>query len=136
MGPAVLLVEPDSVRRNEIGRWLEDAGYEVLDCPGPSAPDYSCIAACGAPCPLAGAADVVVLDMRLASDDAMQGLTGWELLIYYMEHGERVVALSGQEDSVHPLDDEGVTVLRRPVDREELIDAVRGLSRRRIPGDA
>jgi CheY-like chemotaxis protein len=135
MSPAVLLVESEFVRRNEIGRWLEDAGYEVLGCPGPSAPDYTCIAACGTSCPLAEAADVVVLDMQLASDDAMQGLTGWELLIYYMERGERVVALSGQEDSVRPRDDEGVTVLRRPVDRAELIEAVRGLSPRRIPGD-
>jgi hypothetical protein len=41
-GP-VLLVERDSEERDLIGGWLENAGYDVLACPGPSAPDYTCI---------------------------------------------------------------------------------------------
>ncbi len=34
----ILLVEHDEQRRALFGGWLQDAGYEVLACPGPSAP--------------------------------------------------------------------------------------------------
>ena len=130
MGTAVLVVEALRFRSHEIGDWLENAGFEVLACPGPTAPGYTCLATCGAACPLERAADVVVLDMRLASDYALQGTPGWELLLYYMERGNRIIALSGEEDPVHPHTDEGVTVLRRPVERRALIDAVRSFSTR------
>jgi CheY-like chemotaxis protein len=124
MSQTVLLVEPNRSRSVEIGGWLEDAGYEVFACPGPSAPQYTCVGSTGAACPLAEGSDVVVLDLQLASDDAMQGTPGWELLIYYMERGERIVALTTAHDPVHPRTDEGVIVLDRPVERRQLLDAV------------
>jgi hypothetical protein len=41
-GP-VLLVEQDLEERDLIGGWLENDGYHVLACQGPSGPDYTCI---------------------------------------------------------------------------------------------
>ena len=35
----ILLVEHDEQRRALIGGWLQDAGYDVLTYPGPSAPE-------------------------------------------------------------------------------------------------
>jgi hypothetical protein len=48
----VLLVEQDPEERDLIGGWLENDGYDVLACPGPSAPDYACIGEEARHCPL------------------------------------------------------------------------------------
>jgi hypothetical protein len=37
----VLLVEADEGERERLGEALEDAGYEVVGCPGPTVPDYT-----------------------------------------------------------------------------------------------
>jgi hypothetical protein len=39
----VLLVESDHAESERLGRALENAGYEVITCPGPTAPEYACI---------------------------------------------------------------------------------------------
>ena len=39
----VLLVESDHAESERLGRALEDAGYEVITCPGPAAPEFACI---------------------------------------------------------------------------------------------
>jgi CheY-like chemotaxis protein len=122
---SVLLVEYDTQERARIGTLLEDEGFDVVVCPGPVGPDYVCLGGRGLPCPLAHPADVVVLDMRLASDVVMRGTPGWELLVYYMERGKPIVALSNEEDPVHPLSDDRVKVLKRHVDNKSLIRAVR-----------
>src|ERR1051326_1488397 len=114
MKRSVLLVEHDSQERHRIGDLLELEGFEVLACPGPSYPDYVCVGGRGLPCPLAKEADVVVLDMWLSSDVIMRGTPAWELLIYYMERGNHIVALTDTQDSVHPLSDERVIAVRRP----------------------
>ena len=126
----VLIVESQEDARKAMAEWLEDAGFEVLLCPGPGEPDYVCLGGRGMACPLAEPADVVVVSMRLRSDDMMQGTPGWVLLSYYANQGKRVIALTGSRDSVHPLGDEQVTVLTRPVDRADLIDAVAVLAHR------
>src|SRR5205823_13144376 len=95
------------------GTRLEDQGFDVVACPGPKGPEYVCLGGRGLPCPLAHEADVVLLDMRLASDVVMRGTPGWELLIYYMELGKRIVALSNDEDTEHPLTDRRVIVRKR-----------------------
>jgi hypothetical protein len=120
----VLIVESQEDTRREMADWLEEADFEVLLCPGPGEPDYVCLGGRGLACPLAQPADVVVVSMRLRSDDLMQGTPGWVLLAYYAEQGKRVVALTADGDAIHPLPDEQVTVLTRPVDRQELVDAV------------
>ena len=128
MSTAVLVVEHDVDERGRIGRLLESEGYEAILCPGPIAPDYTCLGGRGQSCPLAHEADLVVLNMRLASDVIMKGSPGWQLLVYYMEQGKPIVALSNGEDSVHPLTDDNVTTIRRPPDDRALVKAVRTLA--------
>ncbi|HEV2685401.1 MAG TPA: hypothetical protein VGW79_02055 [Actinomycetota bacterium] len=123
----ILLVEYDVAERQRIGDLLERGGFTVMSCPGPGEPDYVCVGGRGLRCPLAEEADVIVLDMRLASDVMMRGTPAWELLIYYMEHGRRIVAVSNSEDSVHPLSDDRVIAIRRPAVERSLIRAVREL---------
>ena len=127
---SVLVVEHDDEERARIGRLLEREGFDVILCPGPGAPDYICAGGRGLPCPIAQDADVVVLDMRLAGDVMMRGTPGWELLIYYMERGKRIVALSNGEDTVHPLSDDRVIAIKRPVDEAPMLAAIRELFRR------
>jgi CheY-like chemotaxis protein len=124
---SVLVVEYDEQERSRIGEILEGEGFDVVACPGPTGPDYVCLGGRGLPCPLAHEADAVVLDMRVAGDVMMRGTPAWELLIYYMERGKRIVALSDGEDSVHPLSDERVTAIRRPPDANSLVRAIRGV---------
>lgn len=121
----LLVVESDAEARRLMATWLMDAGYTVLTCPGPLGPDYECLGTRGKACPLANGADIVVLDLRLESDIVMEGAPGWQLLVYYMENGQRVVALSSGEDAVQPRSDKGVIVLQRPVIRPVLLEAVR-----------
>jgi CheY-like chemotaxis protein len=86
---SVLLVEHDREQRERIGAWLEGAGFDVYVCPGPSAPTYTCIASEGHPCPLVHAADLVLLDLWLASESALMGTSVSELLSYYKAPANR-----------------------------------------------
>lgn len=123
--PVVLLVAGDASTRQDIAGWLEEGGFDVVACPGPTAPEYSCIGGRGGRCVLAEGADAVVLDLRLDSDVLMRGTPGWQLMLRYLEWGRPVVALAGAEDPVRPRAGAGLTVLPRPPERDALVDAVR-----------
>ncbi|MGZ4119847.1 MAG: hypothetical protein ACXVQS_04225 [Actinomycetota bacterium] len=120
----MLIVEHDDPARAEIGDWLEEAGFDVIACPGPLAPDYVCVAGWGRGCALASASDAVVLNIHQASDLMMRGTLGWQLFLYYYEAGKRIVALTDPEDAVRPVDEERVRVLPRPVQKDALISAL------------
>ena len=124
---SVLVVEDDADERRKIGSWLDREGYEVLFCSGPQEPEFSCLGGNGSDCPLAKGADVVVLNLHLASDEMMMGTAAWQLLLYYYESGKKIVALSGSQDAVHPYPDDVVAVIRRPVERDSLLRALRQL---------
>jgi hypothetical protein len=120
------VVEPDNDERRRISAWLEEEGLtDVMFCPGPGAPDYTCVGGRGASCPLPNAADVVVVDLRLQSDEMLAGTPGWQLMLYYVELGKKVVAISGREDSVRPRSDEQVRVVGRPLERQQFLSALR-----------
>jgi hypothetical protein len=89
----VLLVESDDGERERLGRALEQAGYQVIACPGPTAPDYVCIGGREGYCPLLERADVVVLDPWLAGDELGVGTTPDELFALYAGSGRTVVAI-------------------------------------------
>jgi len=131
-GVGVLVVAADSGSRERIGAWLAEEGYEVLECPGPGRPDYTCLGGRGQPCPLARAADVVVLDLWLASDSIMEGTPSWRLLDYNLEHGHPVVAIADPEQPKRFYPDERVIPLDRPPDRKALLAAVDILAGRRV----
>jgi len=88
-----LLVESDEQEGERLAVCLEDAGFEVTLCPGPSGPDYTCVGSRTLECPLAKGASVVVLDMWLDGDDLMEGTPAEELLDVYLLAGHRVTVL-------------------------------------------
>ena len=125
MGEAsVLIVENDAELRDRFGEWLESAGYDVTDCPGPMAPDYTCVGSRNQRCPLADAADLVVLDLWLAGDDAMQGASAEELLHFYLWTGRPVVALRHSPDPLPSFEDERLRTHLGIPDRDELLALV------------
>lgn len=89
----VLLVESDEGERERLGKALEHAGYQVIACPGPTAPDYACIGGREGYCPLLERADVVVMDPWLAGDEIGVGTSPDELFALYAGSGRTVVAI-------------------------------------------
>ncbi len=128
--PVVLLVEPERETRERLGAWLEDAGFEALTCPGPTFPEYTCVGVREHACPLAGGADLVVLDLWLDSERAMQGASSTQLLRYYLSSGRPVMALVHRRDRTR-LDllfmTEAVTWLEWPLDRREIVETARAM---------
>jgi hypothetical protein len=124
-GSTVLLVEADADERDRFGAWLEDEGFDLLVCTGPTEPDYTCIGARTGACPLAAEASVVILDMSLDSEAVVMGTAAEELLGMYLMSGHPVIVLGshgGEEISGQ------LVRLRRHPRREELLEAVRSLA--------
>ena len=123
---AVLLVESDPAELERLGHALEFAGYEVIACPGPAAPDYACIGGREGYCPLVERADVVVLDPWLAGDEYGVGTTADALVDLYANRG-RTVILLGSVGWLDPFTGGGGHVVGlgdRP-DAAEVVAAVR-----------
>jgi hypothetical protein len=116
----VLLVESDADERERLGGALEAAGYDVIPCPGPTSPEYTCIGSREGYCPLIEHADVVVLDTWLAGDEVGMGTSADELVELYANRGRTVVAI-GTGASTNPYGEGHVISLR---DRPESIDVV------------
>ncbi|MCA1840002.1 MAG: hypothetical protein ABR507_02630 [Actinomycetota bacterium] len=128
-GVKVLLVTADADGRQHIGGWLSEEGHEVMECPGPSAPDYTCLGGRGKDCPLANAADVVVVDLNLASDAMLAGTPSWRLVDYYLGLGHPVVTIAGPNQMGRFFLDDRVVKLDRPVERGTLLAAIDYVSR-------
>jgi hypothetical protein len=104
----VLLVEADEGERERLGSALEDAGYELIACPGPTAPDYICIGGREGYCPLLERADAVVLDLWLAGDEVGMGTLSDQLLEMYHSSARTSQAPSPSRVSNRP----GTSALR------------------------
>jgi hypothetical protein len=117
----VLVVEADDEERDRYGTWLEESGFDVLSCPGPTEPDYTCVGARDGVCPLVEEADVVILDMSLESEAVLVGTAAEEILGMYLFMGSRIVALGS-----HPGDEVHGQLLRlhRHPERDQLMEAV------------
>lgn len=120
----ILVVEADDVERRRFSSWLEREGFDVLVCPGPTEPDYTCVGARGGACPLVGEADLVVLDMSLESEAVVMGTAAEELLGMYLMTGRGVIALGSHPGGEVPGQ---LRRLHRHPERAELVDAVRAL---------
>jgi hypothetical protein len=120
----VLLVEADPSDRGTYGTWLEEAGNEVLTCPGPSAPDYTCVGGRKGYCPLVEAADVVVLDVDLDSEIVREGTSAFELLSLYTGSGKPVVAVGSDPRLVGLFPERLAAGLAGPMTRPQLVRAV------------
>jgi len=119
-----LVVESDLDDRDLIGSWLEAEGYEVASCPGPTRPGYTCVGSRTQRCPLVEEAELVVLDLVLDSDIAMEGTPAEALLLYYTWAGKKVIALR-VEGEPFAGDEPDVLFRTWPPEREGLLDAVR-----------
>lgn len=123
----VLLVDSDAEERTRLGKALEDAGFQVLGCPGPSSPDYRCIGTRAGHCPLVEQADAVVLDLWTRGDELGVGTSAEELLELYLSAGRPVVALGPGGWLADPTADESVIRVGDHPDAQALVHAVRGL---------
>jgi hypothetical protein len=121
----ILLVERDPKARELIGSWLQDAGYEVLLCPGPTAPDYSCIGGRGRRCALVDPATVIIVDLSLARAAILQGSAGMDLLGYYLSTGKRVIALGPREQPLGRVLEEHLIPMGEVPDRQGLVQTIR-----------
>jgi hypothetical protein len=121
----VLLVESDGRERERLGKALEDAGYQVIACPGPLAPDYQCIGGREGYCPLLEQADVVVLDPWLAGDEIGVGMSSDTLLELYAGSGRTVVTIGAGGKLDHVTRGRVIRLDGRP-QAGSLVAAVRG----------
>jgi hypothetical protein len=111
----VLLVQSDDGDRDLMRSWLEASGLDVLMCPGPVGPGYVCVGERSGRCPLAEAADVVVVDGRLESGEVPDGTSPYDLVVLYRTLGRPVVVLGGDDDAQILLGaDEGLLFLDGP----------------------
>lgn len=123
--PNILIVEYHDDIRRRWSEWLEAGGFDVMECPGPREPEYVCMAGRGDGCPLAHGADIVIIDMKLASDQALEGTPSWQLVLHYLESGCDVIAVTDNSVLLRWLQDERVLAIPDPQDAEDLLRAVR-----------
>jgi hypothetical protein len=125
--PLLLLIEPDAVERERYGGWLEQAGFGVMECPGPGRIDMTCLGVRGHRCVLVEAADMAVLDVRVLRDAYRERAAGRRLLRFYLECGKPVLLMGGTTRPKTEFNDEHVSVMRRKPTRRALLSAVRTL---------
>lgn len=123
--PRVLVVEQDPGLAERLAWWLDEAGFEVMICGGPTAPGFDCVGSSASGCPLAHGADLVVLDVWTAADAAVQGWGGLRLLQYYSASGLPVVAIRQRRDALDLRFDDVVVDVEWPPDRRDLVETVR-----------
>jgi len=110
-----------------IGGWLQDAGYDVLTCPGPSAPEYSCIGSRAGGCALVDPASLVVIDLSFSPDAMVRAPIGAHLLGFYLLTGKPIIALGRGDDLLaDPLENQLVALERTP-DRGDFLATVRSM---------
>lgn len=123
----VLVVEADADERERFATWLEEAGFEVATCPGPSAPDYTCVGGREGSCPLLEGAEVVVMDLSLDSELVMAGTFAEELVALYRGMDKPIVALSRGGAAREEPGGRTVRLARHPA-HDDLLRAVRRLA--------
>jgi DNA-binding response OmpR family regulator len=130
--PVVLIVDRDVDTRDRLEGWLEDVGFGVVVCAGPSAPEFTCVGSREGRCPLAQDADLVVLDLWLESDAAMMGTRAASLLRRYGSWGKPVIVMTGRHDDVMDrVDDLSQPTVDRLPDRRDLVETIRVMARAR-----
>jgi hypothetical protein len=126
-GKTVLLVDLDAAERDRLGESLEEAGFAVLGCPGPSAPEYTCVGAREHYSPLLERANAVVLDLWTGGDALGVGTSAEELLELYVSSGRPVLALGPGGQLADPTADEHVLRLEAHADAGTVVHAMKRL---------
>lgn len=120
-----LVVSEDSGLLESLTQWLEADGIEVMDCPGPRAPHFSCIGLRGEPCPLVGGADVVLLDLHPEPGQLIDRTGRAGLVSYYRQRGRHLVAMVDAANTLELPGTDGVAVVERLAERGTVVGTVR-----------
>jgi hypothetical protein len=123
----VLLVEADGDRRRRFEEALHAARLDVLTCPGPTAPGYSCVGARTGACVLVDRADAIVLDLALDSEEVMEGTSAEELLTLYRSTGLPIVTLGRRGNPIDVEEDGQLVRLSRAADPPQVVARLRRL---------
>jgi hypothetical protein len=131
--PAVLVVSDDLGLSDQVGAWLEEAGLDVLLCPGPGT--GGCVGLSGRQCALERAADAVVLDLHPSGDSFVDVSRRNELARYYSICGKQVLVLTDDIGQPEQLGAIGAATLGRFADRQQVMVALQELTteRRQAP---
>lgn len=124
---SVLVVSGDAGLREQVAAWVDEAGYNVIMCPGPHPPGYSCIGLRGEGCPLEAAAALTVLDLHPVGPD-LGDETGRAALVELYQAGGRPVLILADEQMIDPQPGTaGAAFLERTADRGALLASVQEL---------
>jgi hypothetical protein len=122
-----LVVSSDTGLREQIAAWVDEAGYDVMVCPGPHLPGHSCIGLRGEPCPLDAAADLTVLDLHPVGSGLIDQTGRTALVEFYQVGGRPVLVLADELSSEPQAETSGAAFLERTADRGPLLASVREL---------
>lgn len=109
----VLLVEANAEDRRRLGGWLEDAGYSLMDCPGPRREDFSCLGVRGRRCALVEIADLAILDSRVLHRASMDNRAATRLVHYYLTSGKPVLVLTDSAGSPLMFENDRIAIADR-----------------------
>jgi DNA-binding response OmpR family regulator len=130
---SVLVVSSDAGLRDQVAAWVDEAGYDVVMCPGPQQPGYDCIGLRGEMCPLDAVADLTVLDLHPAGLDLGDQTGRAALVELYQARGRPVLVLADERMSEPQLQTAGAAFLERTAERSEVLASVRDLLHSRPP---
>jgi len=124
---SVLLVSSSGDAAAALSIALDDSGHDLMICPGPHVPAYSCVYDKVGRCPLPEAVDVIVLDADLESDAAGQGTSSHELFGYYRTVGCPVIVLADAGRAADLYAGEAAVVLPRDSAPARIVDQIEDL---------
>ena len=125
--PSVLVVSSDIGLREQVAAWVEDAGYDVVMCPGPHIPGHSCLGLRGERCPLDAAADLTVLDLHPLGQGLVDRSGRAALVELYRAGGRPVLVLTDELASEPQVEIVGAALLERSANRGEVLESIREL---------
>lgn len=121
----VLVVSDDLGLSDEVGDWLEEAGLEVLLCPGPGS--RGCTGLAGRQCALERAADAIVMDVHPTGGSFRDASRPTELARHYSISGNPVLVLTDDGGQLEQLGTIGAATLGRFADRQQVTETVQEL---------
>lgn len=119
----ILVVQTDDGDRNRIGDWLEDAGYGVIECPGPRRQDFTCLGVRGQRCGLVELADLAILDGQALLEAGNDNKAATRLLRYYLASDKPVLVLAEGTGADFSFEDDMVAIATRG-NRQSVLGAV------------
>ena len=119
----ILIVHPDDGGRNRLADWLEDAGYGVIECPGPRRMDSTCLGVRGQSCGLVEIADLAILDGAVFRQADTNREAATCLLRYYLASDKPVLVLADGAGADFSFEDDRVAVAPR-ANRQSVLAAV------------